>query len=827
MSDELELSHDLHQEEGSQTYTADSIQVLEGLEAVRKRPGMYIGNVNDISGLHQLVYEVVDNSIDEALAGYCSEILITIHEDNSVTVRDNGRGIPTEIHKKEGVSAAEVIMTVLHAGGKFDNNSYKVSGGLHGVGVSCVNALSKHLWMDIYRGGRHYHQEYSCGKPLFPLRDEGSTLQTGTSIRWLADDTIFSVTDYSYEGLATRLKELSYLNSGVRIVLTDERVEERQQVFQFQGGISSFVEELARTKEPIHAHPILVSKSFEEDGISVDIAIQWTNDFRETLLCFANNIRNRDGGTHETAFKQALTRVVNNYATQENLLKNFKGQISGEDIREGVVAIVSVKLPGPTFSNQTKDKLLNNNITPCINSAMTQCMTQWLEESPAEARLVVEKTIRSAQAREAARRARESVYRKGVMDSLALPGKLADCNSRNPRECEVFLVEGDSAGGTAKSGRDHHFQAILPLRGKILNVEKVRLERILDSESINTIFCALGTGVGDDFNIDKLRYHRIIIMTDADVDGSHICTLLLTFFFRQMPKLVEQGHIYIAQPPLFKAQKVTRGGARIGAPLYIKDEAAFDEYVLNCAVSSGDVITASGEKLENRDLLHVFESILFYNNYLPRASADADPRIIDAMVKDVPFSESDFEDEAVLAEKIRMLADILDKRHLDTIFVAPEVVKTADGKYAADWITRYQSALKTTRIDLGLIHKSNFQKICQTYQAVRTRLGATFKYQTSPDAAPLEFSSIEELLRVAKEKGQQGQDIQRYKGLGEMNAEQLWETTMDPARRVLKQVSIADAQKADEACTLLMGDVVEPRRNFIVENSQKVRNLDI
>ena len=827
MSDELELSHDLHQEEGSQTYTADSIQVLEGLEAVRKRPGMYIGNVNDISGLHQLVYEVVDNSIDEALAGYCSEILITIHEDNSVTVRDNGRGIPTEIHKKEGVSAAEVIMTVLHAGGKFDNNSYKVSGGLHGVGVSCVNALSKHLWMDIYRGGRHYHQEYSCGKPLFPLRDEGSTLQTGTSIRWLADDTIFSVTDYSYEGLATRLKELSYLNSGVRIVLTDERVEERQQVFQFQGGISSFVEELARTKEPIHAHPILVSKSFEEDGIGVDIAIQWTNDFRETLLCFANNIRNRDGGTHETAFKQALTRVVNNYATQENLLKNFKGQISGEDIREGVVAIVSVKLPGPTFSNQTKDKLLNNNITPCINSAMTQCMTQWLEESPAEARLVVEKTIRSAQAREAARRARESVYRKGVMDSLALPGKLADCNSRNPRECEVFLVEGDSAGGTAKSGRDHHFQAILPLRGKILNVEKVRLERILDSESINTIFCALGTGVGDDFNIDKLRYHRIIIMTDADVDGSHICTLLLTFFFRQMPKLVEQGHIYIAQPPLFKAQKVTRGGARIGAPLYIKDEAAFDEYVLNCAVSSGDVITASGEKLENRDLLHVFESILFYNNYLPRASADADPRIIDAMVKDVPFSESDFEDEAVLSEKIRMLADILDKRHLDTIFVAPEVVKTADGKYAADWITRYQSALKTTRIDLGLIHKSNFQKICQTYQAVRTRLGATFKYQTSPDAAPLEFSSIEELLRVAKEKGQQGQDIQRYKGLGEMNAEQLWETTMDPARRVLKQVSIADAQKADEACTLLMGDVVEPRRNFIVENSQKVRNLDI
>ena len=827
MSEEIQLSHDLHQEEGSQAYTADSIQVLEGLEAVRKRPGMYIGNVNDISGLHQLVYEVVDNSIDEALAGYCSEIRITIHEDNSVTVRDNGRGIPTEIHKKEGVSAAEVIMTVLHAGGKFDNNSYKVSGGLHGVGVSCVNALSKMLKMDIYRGGHHYHQEYSCGKPLFPLRDEGTTEQTGTSITWLADDSIFTVTEYNYDGLATRLKELSYLNSGVRIILTDERGDERSQVFQFQGGISSFVEELAQTKEPIHPHPILVSKSFEEEGISVDIALQWTTDFRETLLCFANNIRNRDGGTHETAFKQALTRIVNNYATQENLLKNFKGQISGEDIREGVVAIVSVKLPNPTFSNQTKDKLLNNNITPCINSAMTQCITQWLEESPTDARIVVEKTIRSAQAREAARKARENVYRKGVMDSLALPGKLSDCNSHNPEECEVFIVEGDSAGGTAKSGRDSRFQAILPLRGKILNVEKVRLERILDSESVNIIFCALGTGVGDDFNIDKLRYNRIIIMTDADVDGSHICTLLLTFFFRQMPKLVEEGHIYIAQPPLFKAQKVTRSGARVGNPLYIKDEAAFDEYVLNCAVSSGDVITESGEKLENEELLKVFESILFYNNYLPRASVDADPRIIDAMIKDVPFEAADFENEAVFSEKLKRIAEILDKRHLDTIFIAPTVVKTDDGKFAVDWITRYQSALKTTRIDLNLIHKSNFQKIYNTYHTVRSRLGKTFKYQTSPDAAPQEFSSIEELLKVAKEKGQQGQDIQRYKGLGEMNAEQLWETTMDPARRILKQVSIADAQKADEACTLLMGDVVEPRRNFIVENSQKVRNLDI
>ncbi len=820
MSDEIELSHDLHQEEASQAYTADSIQVLEGLEAVRKRPGMYIGNVNDISGLHQLVYEVVDNSIDEALAGYCSEIVVTIHEDNSVTVRDNGRGIPTEIHKKEGVSAAEVIMTVLHAGGKFDNNSYKVSGGLHGVGVSCVNALSKMLKMDIYRNGRHFHQEYSCGKPLFPLRDEGPSDQTGTSITWLADDSIYTVTEYDYDGLATRLKELSYLNSGVRIVLNDERGEDRSQIFHFQGGIASFVEELAKTKEPIHSTPILVSKSFDDEGIGIEIALQWTNDYHETLLCFANNIRNRDGGTHETSFKQSLTRVVNNYATQQNLLKNFKGTISGEDIREGLVAIVSVKLPNPTFSNQTKDKLLNSNITPCIAQAMQLCINQWLEESPNEARGVVEKTVRSAQAREAARKARENVLRKGALNSMSLPGKLSDCNSRNPAECEVFLVEGDSAGGTAKAGRDSKFQAILPLRGKILNVEKARFERIIDSESVNIIFSALGTGVGDDFKLEKLRYHRIIIMTDADVDGSHICTLLLAFFFRQMPQLVMNGHIYIAQPPLFKAVKK-------GKTKYIKDEAAFDEYILNCAVSSGDVVTEKGEKLADDELLKVFESILFYDNYLPRASVDADPRIIDAMIKDVNFEEADFTDEAVFTAKIKELAAVLDKRYLDTIFLAPQVVKTSSGKFTVDWVTRYQSALKITRIDEELIRKNNFQKIFRTYHSVRERLGAKFTYQTSPEAVPLEFVNIEDLLKTAKEQGQKGQDIQRYKGLGEMNKEQLWETTMDPARRVLKQVKISDAIEADAACTLLMGDVVEPRRNFIVENSQKVRNLDI
>ncbi len=818
MSDEIELSHDLQQEKGSQEYTADSIQVLEGLEAVRKRPGMYIGNVNDISGLHQLVYEVVDNSIDEALAGYCSEIIVTLHEDNSVTVRDNGRGIPTEIHKKEGVSAAEVIMTVLHAGGKFDNNSYKVSGGLHGVGVSCVNALSKSLKMDIYRNGKHYHQEYACGKPLFHLKEVGESNQTGTAITWLADDTIYTVTEYDFDGLATRLKELSYLNSGVKIILKDER-KDREEVFHYQGGISSFVEGLANGKQPIHAAPIMISKAFEDQGISIDIALQWTDSYNETLLCFANNIRNRDGGTHETAFKQSLTRVINNYATQQNLLKSFKGTISGEDIREGIVAIVSVKLPNPTFSNQTKDKLLNDNISPCINQAMQQCINQWLEETPAEAKAIVEKTIRSAQAREAARAARDKIYRKTALSSLALPSKLTDCNSRNPAECEVFIVEGDSAGGTAKAGRESNFQAILPLRGKILNVEKARFESIINSETINCIFSALGTGVGDDFDIEKLRYHRIIIMTDADVDGSHICTLLLAFFLRQMPKLIENGHIFIAQPPLFKAAK----GGKIQ---YIKDETAFDEFVLNSAVSSGDVITQNGEKLESDELLKIFEKILFYDNYLPRASVDADPRIIDAMIKDVVFKDEDFENEAVFTDKIKQIADILDKRYLDTIFIAPQI-NVIDGKCSVDWITRYQSALKTTRIDAELIHKHNFEKVFHAYRDVRDRLGEKFTYEIGAAESAREFTSLEELLKVAKEKGQKGYDIQRYKGLGEMNQEQLWETTMDPARRVLKQVKISDAIEADAACSLLMGDVVEPRREFIVENSQKVRNLDI
>ena len=818
-TDELHLSHDLNQEDGSKVYTADSIQVLEGLEAVRKRPGMYIGNVNDLSGLHQLVYEVVDNAIDEALAGYCNEIIVTIHEDNAVSVRDNGRGIPTEIHKKEGVSAAEVIMTVLHAGGKFDNNSYKVSGGLHGVGVSCVNALSKHLALDIYRNGRHYHQEYAYGKPQFPLRDEGPTHESGTSVYWMADDSIFTVTEYDYDGLSQRLRELSYLNSGVRIVLNDER-SDRHEVFHFEGGLCSFVEYLTTGKEPIHTPPVHIVRTTEDDGVTVELALQWTQAYQEVLLCFANNIRNRDGGTHETAFKTALTRVVNQYAAQENLLKNFKGQINGEDIREGLVALISVKLPNPTFSNQTKDKLLNNNITAPVAQAVTQGISEWLLESPNEAKAIVEKTIRSAQAREAARNARERVLRKSALDSFSLPGKLMDCNSRNPSECELFLVEGDSAGGTAKAGRNNLTQAILPLRGKILNVEKTRLEKIIDSQTINIIFAALGTGIGEDFKIEKLRYHRIIIMTDADVDGSHIRTLLLAFFFRQMPQLILGGHVYCAQPPLFKVEKA-------GKSRYLKDEGALDDYLLDCAVRSGYVVGQDGTEIRDEALGALFHDVLFYDHHLPRVAGDSDSRIVDMIIKEVPLTDDDFSSESALRTRLEDLNERLNRRYIDTIFTLPEIVMGADGHFCAQYETRQCSTLKRTPLNLEFLHGTGFQKLQRTYRHVCEVLGSEFHYYMDATRAPRVLTDIESLLAAAMENGRSGHKIQRYKGLGEMNHSQLWETTMDPERRVLKQVRVSDAIKADRVCTLLMGDEVEPRRNFIVENAQKVRNLDI
>ena len=806
-------------EPANHEYNADSIQVLEGLEAVRKRPGMYIGNVNDISGLHQLVYEVVDNAIDESLAGFCDRIVVTIHEDNSVTVSDNGRGIPVDIHKKEGISAAEVIMTVLHAGGKFDNNSYKVAGGLHGVGVSCVNALSSTLKLDIYRNGRHYHQEYARGIPQFPLRDEGPANQTGTTVTWLADDSIFTVTEYDFDGLAVRLRELSYLNKGIHIELRDER-SDRSETFQFEGGIASFVDYLARAKEPIHSTPIYIYKEIEEEGVTVEIALQWTSTYQPLFLYFANNIRNRDGGTHETAFKTSLTRVINQYIQQEKLdAKAPKDGIEGEDIREGLIGIVSVKLPNPTFSNQTKDRLLNNTIGQHVQQAISTSLGEWLAENPADAQRITEKIVDAARAREAARKARDSVRKKGAFDSM--PNKLTDCQLDDPSQCELYLVEGDSAGGTAKQGRDRRFQAILPLRGKILNVEKARFEKMMTSREIACLIGALGTGIAEDFDITKLRYHRIVIMTDADVDGSHIRTLLLTFFYRQMPELVKAGHVYIAQPPLYK---IKRGKSEI----YIKDEIAFEDYLLKSSLNNVHVIAENGDEIREDQFTQVIRHIFEYDQWLNRIQPDGDPRIIDAMVKDVSFSPEDFSDKNVFQEKLKKLAEILDNRHIDTIFNAPDIYVDEDGLYATNWQTRHAGVLCSTMITKRIIEKASFNKLKGCYQSITDIIGHSYQF-VAKDASPVQLTSIEDLRNLVMDNGKKGLTIQRYKGLGEMSDEQLWETTMNPESRTLKQVHIEDAKaiEVDAAFNLLMGDVVTPRRNFIVKHAQEVRNLDL
>ncbi len=822
--------------EAQTSYNADSIQVLEGLEAVRKRPGMYIGNVNDIQGLHQLVFEAVDNAIDEALAGHCDHTTVTLHPDGSASVEDNGRGIPVDLHKKEGVSAAEVIMTRLHSGGKFDNNSYKVSGGLHGVGISCVNGLSEWLTLDIHRDGKRYQQRYHQGVPCDPLTEVGPAEGTGTKISFLPDPTIFGVTEFDFEGLSTRLRELAYLNRGLRIDLIDER-NDREQIFQFDGGIASFVDHLAKAKDPVHPTPIHILRAAGSDGISVEIAMQWTAAYQDTIHCFANNIRNRDGGTHETAFKSALTRVINNYAQQEQMLKNYKGTLSGEDIREGLVAIVSVKVPDPTFSNQTKDKLLNNNVAPHVHDAVGQGLGTWLLESPAEARGVITKSVEAARAREAARKARELVRRKGALDSSTLPGKLADCQNRDPAHSEIFIVEGESAGGTAKMGRDRRSQAILPLRGKILNVEKARFERMIDSQEIAVLISALGAGIADEFDINRLRYHRIVIMTDADVDGSHIRTLLLTFFFRQMPLIVEKGYLYIAQPPLYK---ITKGKSE----RYLKDDIAFESFLLDLALAQAYVDTPHGP-MDADTLRSVITTVSEYRRDLELAAiksagridpaerrADvADKRIIDALVRDFPLTEEAFATAESLQDYLQQLASLLDQRHPDTIFDAPQVLCAEAGEriegFYSVWESRHAGVLCHTRIDQSLLKRQLFQRLRNQHLSLVERLGAHFTLRIGENSPPQSLDSYERLAEIIFEAGKKGLSIQRYKGLGEMNAEQLWETTMDCERRTLQQVKVKDLLEADSLFTILMGDTVEPRRDFIAANAQNTRSLDI
>jgi DNA gyrase subunit B len=788
-----------------QAYGADSIKVLEGLSAVRKRPAMYIGSTGP-QGLHHLVYEVVDNSIDEALAGYCDEVKVTIHIDGSVTVEDNGRGIPVEMHAGQKKSAAEVVMTVLHAGGKFDSDSYKVSGGLHGVGVSVVNALSSRLELEIRREGRIYRQTYHRGAPEAPLREEGETIKRGTLITFWPDGDIFETTEFSFEILSQRLRELAFLNAGVTIHILDERTEKTHN-FHYEGGIASFVEYINRAKTSLHPKPIYFRG--DREGVEIEVAIQYNDSYDEKLFSFANNINTHEGGTHLIGFKAALTRTMNSYAANSNLMKNLKMAISGDDLREGMAAVISVKLQNPQFEGQTKTKLGNSEIKGYVETLMNEKLATYLEENPQVARKILEKGIDAARAREAARKARDLTRRKGALDGLSLPGKLADCQERDPARSEIYLVEGDSAGGSAKQGRDRRFQAILPLKGKILNVEKARFDKMLTSNEIRTLITAMGTSIGkDDFDVAKLRYHRIIIMTDADVDGSHIRTLLLTFFFRQMPEIIERGHLYIAQPPLFKLK---RGKKEI----YLKDEEALLEYLLDEGVEGTSLIMDQGTRtLRGKQIIPLLRQIIDYNNHFEKmVHKGVNREVLRVFVQGkVQNGFADMVDIQPLADRLK------------------EVDPRADFQVLSD-PTRILFTLGNirARIDQGVLEalsSHEYKLLLQSYKPIED-ICRREPAQISCDGKETEIASRQELLDFFQERARKGQYIQRYKGLGEMNPEQLWETTMNPEKQSLLQVKVEDAVEADRIFTILMGDQVEPRREFIEENALNVSNLDI
>lgn len=787
-------------------YGADSIKVLEGLSAVRKRPAMYIGSTGPM-GLHHLVYEVVDNSIDEALAGHCDDVSVIIHVDGSVTVEDNGRGIPVDMHPTQKKSAAEVVLTVLHAGGKFDSDSYKVSGGLHGVGVSVVNALSCRLELEIRRNNRIYRQSYERGVPLYSLKEEGETIKRGTRITFWPDGEIFETTEFSFETLSQRLRELAFLNGGVKIRIEDERTEKRHD-FHYEGGISSFVEYINRAKTPIHPKPIYFTGTRE--GVDIEIAIQYNDSYDEKIFTFANNINTHEGGTHLIGFKAALTRTMNSYASANNLLKNVKVAISGDDLREGMAAVISVKVPEPQFEGQTKTKLGNSEIKGYVETMMNEKLASFLEENPQVARKILEKSIEAARAREAARKARDLTRRKGALDGLSLPGKLADCQEKDPALCEIYLVEGDSAGGSAKQGRDRKYQAILPLKGKILNVEKARFDKMLTSNEIRTLITAMGTSIGkDDFDVTKLRYHRIIIMTDADVDGSHIRTLLLTFFFRQMPELVERGHLYIAQPPLYKAK---RGKKEI----YLKNDAALLDYLLDEGVEGVTVqFEKSGKVIRGKQIIPTLRAIIDFNEHfekLIRKGVNAEILRIFVNGK-IQNGFADMVDLEPLAEKLRQI----EPRAVFQAFQDPPRILFTLGNLRSRLDQHMLEHLSSHEYKLLIQSFRQVEDICKDEKAllsVETReVGAV--------------NDRQELLNFFIDRAKKGQYIQRYKGLGEMNPEQLWETTMDPEKRVLLQVKIEDAVEADEIFTILMGDQVEPRREFIERNALNVSNLDV